>query len=377
MSTVSEISCNPGSDQEEGNPSSMRVAVVDNRNVPLMPCTPVRARHLLKAGQARPKRSKLGFFYIQLVYEQEPDKQPLVVGVDPGATYEGYSVVGTKDTVFNLMVEAPIHIQKAVETRRTMRRARRFRKWRRPKRMKNRHKGKKHIPPSTRSRWEAKARVIAQLAKILPLTGIVVEDVQAFTRRGKQGKWNLRFSPVQIGKSHLYRLLAQMGLTLHLKEGWQTKELREQYGLKKSNKKGKQVFETHAIDAWVLAASVSGAAAPTSKQLWYIMPHIVHRRQLQRLKVAKGGIRKPYGGTRSLSFKRGTLVWHPNYGLCIVGGYDRNKQTISLHAYRTNTRLTGRGNAPMQKVNYYRLSGMVRLREAYADPSKSGGLSES
>ena len=321
----------------------MRVAVVDSRNVPLMPCTSARARHLLKAGHARPKRSKLGLFYIQLVYEQEPDNQSLVAGVDPGATYEGYSVVGTKDTVLNLMVEAPIHVKKAVETRRTMRRARRFRKWRRPKRIKNRYKGKRHIPPSTRSRWEAKARVIAQLAKILPLTDIVVEDVQALTRRGKQGKWNLRFSPVQVSKSYLYHLLAQMGLTLHFKEGWQTKELREQYGLKKSSKKGKPEFETHAIDAWVLAASVSGAAAPTSKRLWYIVPHIVHRRQLHRLKAAKGGIRKPYGGTSSLSFKRGTRVWHPNYGLCTVGGYDRTRQTMSLHAYRTNTRLTQGG----------------------------------
>src|SRR5919109_787184 len=133
-----------------------------------MPCTPAKARHLFKSGKAKPKRNKLGLFYVQLCYEQEPDNQPLVAGVDPGSKFEGYSVVGTKDTVLNLMVEAPNHVKDAVEIRRTMRRARRFRKWRRPKRFDNRLKRKKRIPPSTRSRWESKARVIAHLCTILP-----------------------------------------------------------------------------------------------------------------------------------------------------------------------------------------------------------------
>src|SRR5205085_7515649 len=139
----------------------------------------------------------------QLTYEQEPDNQPLVVGVDPGSKFEGFSVVGTKQTVTNLMVEAPDHVKDAVQTRRTMRRARRFRKWRRPKRFENRLNRKQRLPPSTRSRWEAKARVIAHLKQILPLTAVVVEDVRAVTRMGKDGKWNQSFSPVQVGKEHL------------------------------------------------------------------------------------------------------------------------------------------------------------------------------
>ncbi|TMC21759.1 MAG: hypothetical protein E6J36_11255, partial [Chloroflexi bacterium] len=44
----------------------MRVPVVDSRGVPLMPCTPAKARHLFKGGLARPKRNKLGLFYVQL-----------------------------------------------------------------------------------------------------------------------------------------------------------------------------------------------------------------------------------------------------------------------------------------------------------------------
>jgi ribosomal protein L3 len=317
----------------------MRIAVIDHRGIPLMPCTPAKARLLLKEKKAKPKRDKLGLFSIQLNYEQEPDNQPLVIGIDPGSKFEGYSVVGTKDTVLNLMVEAPKHVKDAVETRKTMRRVRRFRKWRRPRRSNNRLHGEKRIPPSTRARWEAKARIVAQLRKTLPITIVVLEDVQA-TTKGKGKKWNTSFSPLQVGKMHLYRLLHDMGLRIELREGWQTAQLREQYGLKKVKTKDKQVFETHAVDAWVLAASLSGAEKPTCTRLWYMVPAVLHRRQLHRLQASKGGERKPYGGTRSLGLKRGTIVRHPAYGLSTVGGFDRKRNTISLHAYRTNKRLT-------------------------------------
>jgi hypothetical protein len=295
---------------------------------------------LFKGGLARPKRNKLGLFYVQLCYEQQPQNQPLAVGIDPGSSFEGFSVVGTHDTVLNLMVEAPNHVKEAVEGRRTMRRARRSRKWRRPKRFNNRQRGKKRIPPSTRSRWEAKARIVKQLRAMLPLTTAVVEDVQAETRAGKHRKWNAAFSPVQVGKAHLYGLLREMGLTLHLIQGWQTKALRETYGLTKTKSKSKQSFESHAVDAWVLAASYSGAKEPTCTRLWYLVPARLHRRLLHRLQAGRGGIRKPYGGTRSLGLKRGTLVRHATYGWCTVGGFDRKKQTISLHRYRTNKRMT-------------------------------------
>jgi len=321
----------------------MRIPVVDTRGVPLMPCTPAKARHLFKSGKAKPRRSKLGLFYVQLTYEQKPDNQSLIVGVDPGSKFEGYSVVGAKETVLNLMAEAPDHVKDAVETRRTMRRARRYRKWRRPKRFDNRLGGKKRIPPSTRARWEAKARIIAQLLKIIPLTDVAVEDVCAELRKGKGRKWNGLFSPVQVGKEHLSKCLTKMGLTLHLYRGHQTKELRDKYGLKKTKSKSKHDFSSHAVDGWVMAASASGAEQPTCTQLWYVVGAQLHRRQIHRLQASKGGERKPYGGTRSLGLKRGTIVKHPKYGLCTIGGFDRKKHTISLHAYRTNKRLTQGG----------------------------------
>jgi hypothetical protein len=288
-----------------------------------------------------------------------------VAGVDPGSKFEGFSVVGTVETVLNLMVEAPAHVKEAVKTRRTMRRARRFRKWRRPKRFTNRTKRTKRLAPSTRSRWEAKARVIAHLQTILPLTDVVVEDVQAVTRKGRGGKWNGTFSPVEVGKDHLYTSLRNMGLAVHLKQGWQTKALREKHGLKKTKSKNKRAFESHAVDAFVLAASVSGACQPTCTRLWYVVPARLHRRQLHHLQAHKGGKRKPYGGTRSLILKRGTLVKHQKYGRCTVGGFDRKKQTISLNEYKTNKRLTQGA-----KVEDCRVLTWVAFRSWLVTPSE-------
>lgn len=146
------------------------------------------------------------------------------------------------------MAEAPKHVKDAVEVRRTMRRARRHRKcWRRPIR-ENRLCRKQKIPPSTRSRWEAKYRIVVQLAKILSLTDVVVEDVQATTRKGKGGQWNLAFSPIQVGKQHLYFLLQKLGLTLHLKRGHETKDFRTHFGLTKTKQKDKQSFNGSSVD---------------------------------------------------------------------------------------------------------------------------------
>ncbi|MGB3882480.1 MAG: RRXRR domain-containing protein, partial [Candidatus Methanoculleus thermohydrogenotrophicum] len=158
----------------------MRVPVSDTNRRPLMPTTPARARLLLKQGKAKPYWNKRGIFCIIPTYAVEPDNQPLVVGLDPDSSFEGWSVVGTRGTVANGMLEAPKHVKKAIEPRRTLRRARRHRKcWRRPARFNNRLSGRRFLPPSTFARWNARIRILDQLQTNLPITDVVVEDVFA------------------------------------------------------------------------------------------------------------------------------------------------------------------------------------------------------
>jgi len=318
----------------------MQVPVLDSRKKPLMPTSPARVRQLLKEGKASAYWNKLGIFCIILKKEIEPDNQTIAAGIDPGSKWEGWSVVGTKTTILNGMSEAITHVKDAVEVKRNMRRARRHRNlWRREARFNNRLRNKDALPPSTHARWNAKLRILKQLIKILPISDVVIEDVQAVTKKGCL-KWNSNFSPIEQGKQWLYREIEKLGINLHLRHGYETKELRDKFGLKKTSQKNKKSFSSHAVDAWAMAASITGALKPTWSGLFYWAPIRLHRRQLHRFEPGKNGIRRPYGGTRSMGLSRGTLVRHVKYGLTYIGG--TLKSRVSLHSIATGKRLTQR-----------------------------------
>jgi hypothetical protein len=317
----------------------MLVPVLDTNRKPLMPVKPALARLILNQKKASAYWNKLGIFCIILhTVVDNPSSQQLVVGIDPGSSFEGWSVVGTRDTVLNGMSEAPTHVKDVVEVRRNMRRARRHRNlWRREARFDNRLRNKAALPPSTYARWNAKLRILKQLIKVLPITDVVVEDVCAETKKGCK-RWNKAFSPIEHGKQWLYSQIRELGLNLHLKQGYETKALRDHFGLKKTSSKSKQSFNSHAVDAWVMAASVSGALKPTWLGLFYWTPIRLHRRQLHAFQPSKGNVRRPYGGTRSMGLTRGTLIKHIKFGLCYIGG--TLKERVSLHSIRTGKRVT-------------------------------------
>jgi hypothetical protein len=83
---------------------------------------------------------------------------------------------------------------------------------------------------------------------------------------------------------------------------------------------------------------VGGHSKPDNTRMLCVTPLRFHRRQLHVLQHGKGVIRKPYGSTRSLGFKRGSLVRHAKFGLCYIGGCSKGR--ISLHSLSTGCRLT-------------------------------------
>lgn len=317
---------------------SQRIPVLDSRMIPLMPTHSAHARKLLDSGKASAYWNKLGIFCIILHKEVEPNNQKLVVGIDPGSKWTGWSVVGKHKTVLNGMQEEPTHVKKVIEIRCSMRKARRHRNcWRRSMRFSNRNRNKTQLPPSTKARWNSKIRILRHLKKILPIIDVCVEDVAAKTRKGAK-KFNVNFSPIEVGKIWFYEQINNMWFKLHLFKGYDTKSLRDVYKLKKMSNKSKKTFNTHAVDAWVMAASVCGANFPTTKYLYYWIPIVFHRRQLHVFQFAKGGIRKRYGGTRSIGLSRGTLVRHPYWKMMYVGGSSKGR--ISLHGIKTGKRFS-------------------------------------
>jgi hypothetical protein len=314
----------------------MFVPVIGQDQQPLMPTTPARARKWIKSGRATPFW-KGGIFCIRLNVEPATrEVQPVAVGIDPGSKREGYSVVSAAHTYVNIQAQARQGVKEAEKDSSRMRRTRRNRKTpcRQPR--PNRHQSKKKLPPSTRARWQWKLRLAHFLCQLFPVSVFVVEDIKARTR-GKV-RWDQSFSPLEVGKQWFYAELGQLA-SVQTKQGYETKALRDQLGLKKTRKKLAEIWEAHCVDSWVLASSaVGGSDSPDNKWLVCIAPFAWHHRQLHRFQPEKGGKRKPYGGTLSQAVKRGTLVKHPKWGKATVGGTMDGK--LSLHHPETNKRLT-------------------------------------
>ncbi len=351
--------------------SHIFVPVVDQERNPLMPTTPSRARKWIKSGKAT-HFWKGGLFCVRLnVAPTARVLQPVAVGIDPGSKREGYSVTSTSHTYLNIQAEARDGVKEAEKRSTRMRRTRRGRNTPCRKPRQNRKQSKKKLPPSTRARWHWKLRLATFLCQLFPVSVLVVEDITAQTKPHKR-RWNSSFSPLQVGKHWFYEELRKLA-PVQTKQGYETKELREQLGLKKTGKKLAEVWEAHCIDAWVLAYSaVGGEPRPDNMRLVCISPLTWHHRQLHRFEPEKGGKRKLYGSTFSQGMKRGTLVKHPKWGKAYVGGTMDGK--LSLHDPQTGKRLT-----QSAKVADCRLIKLLRWKTRLAPlaTAKKGTLASS
>jgi RRXRR protein len=314
----------------------MFVPVLDQRQHPMMPTTPARARRWIKIGKAT-AFWKGGIWCVRLNVEPSGRTvQSVAVGIDPGSKREGYSVISAAHTYLNIQAEAREGVKDAEENSTRIRRTRRNRNTPCRKPRLNRKQSKMKLPPSTRARWQWKLRLARFLTQLFPISIFVVEDIKSRTQ-GKK-RWDQSFSPLEVGKRWFYEELGKLA-PVRAKPGYETKALRDQLGLKKAGKKLAEVWEAHAIDAWVLASSaVGGKSLPDNRRLICIAPFVWHHRQLHRFQPEKGGKRKHYGGTLSQAIKRGTLVQHPRWGKATIGGTMDGK--LSLHDPHTNKRLT-------------------------------------
>jgi len=154
----------------------MLVYVLNKYGKPLMPCSPQKARKLLKNKKA--KVVKKVPFTIQLLYGSTGYKQDISLGVDAGSKHIGISATTNEDVLFEANVELRNDIVENLSTRREARRSRRNRKTRyRKPRFKNRIKSKKKgwLAPSIRQKIETHLEVVKMIHKILPISIIIAE----------------------------------------------------------------------------------------------------------------------------------------------------------------------------------------------------------
>ncbi|ELR99745.1 RRXRR domain-containing protein, partial [Gloeocapsa sp. PCC 73106] len=165
-----------------------RVPVISTDNIPLMPTKPSRARRWIKEGKAVGQFNDLGIFYIQLTESQSSDRtQPISVGIDPGKLFSGIGVQSSLYTLWTAHLELPFkRVRERMDNRRLMRRARRGRRINRKlsfklrahrqKRFSNRKQSK--LAPSIKANRQLEIRVVSELSKIYPITGIYFEYVK-------------------------------------------------------------------------------------------------------------------------------------------------------------------------------------------------------
>jgi 5-methylcytosine-specific restriction endonuclease McrA len=142
----------------------------------LMPCTPAKARKLLKQGKA--KSIKRIPFTIQLLFACENEVQDITVGIDKGSSITGFACICNGKVLLGGEIHHRKDIKEKMDARRGCRRARRNRKWYRKPRFSNRASSNRlgRIPPSVKANVEEVIRVIKKIP--LPVKNVEIEDVQ-------------------------------------------------------------------------------------------------------------------------------------------------------------------------------------------------------
>jgi hypothetical protein len=178
-----------------------RVFVLDVERRPLSPCTPARARLLLKAGKATILRRCP---FVLLLKTSRPDAvvEPLRVKIDPGAHTSGIALLndGSGEVVWAAEVShREPEIREALSRRRVVRRSRRQRKTRyRPKRFANRRRPAGWLAPSLLARvlnlltWVARLRRFCAVGMLsMELTKFDTQALQDPTIAGiNRGHWS-------------------------------------------------------------------------------------------------------------------------------------------------------------------------------------------
>jgi len=158
-----------------------RILVVDTHRQPLHPCTPARARLLLKQGKAAVLR-RYPFILILRAAHADAGRTPLRLKIDPGSKTTGLAVVNDASGEVIWAAELTHRgeaVHAALVKRRAVRRSRRSRhtRYRKP-RFANCRRKSGWLPPSLVSRRENVLTWVARLRRWCPIAALSLEVVK-------------------------------------------------------------------------------------------------------------------------------------------------------------------------------------------------------
>jgi len=154
----------------------MLVYVLNKHNEPLMPCSPQKARTLLKEGKA--KVVKKTPFTIKLLFGSSGYRQKIVAGMDTGSKVVGVACISNSKVLYKAETYLRQDVSNKIQKRKTYRRTRRARKNRyREARWNNRANSfrKDRLGPSLLSKLNGHLREKKFIESILPISKWILE----------------------------------------------------------------------------------------------------------------------------------------------------------------------------------------------------------
>jgi hypothetical protein len=144
------------------------------------------------------------------------------------------------------------------------------------------------------------------MCRIYPVWVVGWEDV-CFNHA--KHRWGANFSTVEIGKARIRAFFASLGVRVVEFKGYETAELREKYGYRKTKDKAANRFEAHCSDSLALACEV-GEGKRVEPGLFGVVDDTYRpvRRRLHDRQPAAGGQREPYSRGTVFGYRKGLLI---------------------------------------------------------------------
>jgi hypothetical protein len=288
------------------------VFVLSSEGNPLTPTTPSRARTLLKTKMAIPCWSRFSTFGIRLLVPTRQFTPKTTIGIDTGTKFEGYSVVCDRENNLSIKLDLPNkkQIVERMEERSKLRRARRFRNCRRrPSRFSNRRKHIGFIAPSQAVIVGSRLKIIRELTHLYPITFAAIEEIRFNWRKYRWGSRGKAFSTMEVGKTRVKQFLDSLGVRIFEIESYETRELREKYGYRKTSTKSADIFTAHNSDSLALAVDVHpGERVEPGRLIIVDDTYRPVRRRLHDTQPAKGNIRAASAKGTVFGFRKGLLI---------------------------------------------------------------------